>query len=77
MKATITIVKKDREKLTVDSCVAKGRYAALVAREELELALSANGIDRDQVRLAQYDIDGNFTFAFTWNGDGWLCHKPA
>lgn len=77
MKATLTIVTKDRQKRVVDAAIAKGKYAAFVASEELKFALIDNQIAPDDVRVAQYDIDGKFTFAFTRKGDGWECHKPA
>jgi hypothetical protein len=73
-KATVTIVKKNREKIIVPNVHVTNDPDH--ARHITDLAIALNLSNTDDFKLAQYDIDGKMIFAYVLDGKGGmlLCH---
>jgi hypothetical protein len=46
------------------------------AYQQLGATLSLNRLDSQKVKLAQYDVDGTFTYVFTRTATGWDVGQP-
>ena len=70
----VTVVNGQRSKQTVPC------NAASDLRDGLEVALAKFAelsIDPSTVRLAQYNVNGDFVYAYTRNGNHWDGHEPT
>lgn len=70
MKAIVTIVKNNREKIIVPN--AKVTFERFEAQMITDAAIAVENVQTADIKIAEYTIDGNMVFAYIRNEHGEL-----
>jgi len=73
--ASITIVKKNREKINISTLAPADDCDA--AYSQLCVAIALNNVQDADVKLAEYYIDGKSRWAWVKTDTGWTAYGPS